>query len=84
MNGNDSMPMLHKSTDCLVGVALWFGTGSQYNNGFVRGHDLGTVLITLRLDILIAKHYLFLPQKIQFFKTKDLPLCIVPWYGSCF
>jgi hypothetical protein len=84
MNGNDTMAMLYKSTDCLVGVALWFGTGSQYNDGFVRRHDFGAVLITLRIDILLAKNYLFLPQKIQFFKTKDLPLCMIPWYGSCF
>jgi hypothetical protein len=72
MNGNDVMAMLDESTDCLVGVALWFGTGSQYNDGFVRRHDLRTVLITLRIDSLIAKNYLFLPQKIQFYKTKDL------------
>ena len=79
------MPMLHESTYCLVGVPLWFGAGSQYNNSFVRGHDLGAVLLALRgLDILIRKNYLFLPQKAQFFKTKDLPLSIIPWYGSCF
>jgi hypothetical protein len=84
MDWNDSMPMLHESADCLVGVALWFGTGSQYNDGFVGRHDFRTVLITLRIDGLIANNSLFLPQKAPFFKRKDLPLYVIPWYGSCF
>jgi hypothetical protein len=72
MNGNDSMAMLDKSADRLIGVALWFGTGAQYHNGFARRHDLETVQITVRTNSLIAKNYLFLPQKAQFYKTKDL------------
>jgi hypothetical protein len=79
------MSMLHESPYCLVGVPLWFGAGSQYNNSFVRGHDFGAALLSLQgLDMLIRNNNLFLPQKAQFFKTKDLRLCIIPWYGSCF
>ena len=71
MNGNYSMPMLNESADCLIGVALRVGTRSQYHHGFVSRHDLSTVQVILRIDSLVAKNYLFLPQKVQFYKTKD-------------